>query len=129
MEYAELVKRLSEKTGIDKDLFNLTFEKNNETGLCLINSQNSNSYYYSKYQYIQNSDYGGWMSISLDINNSVLREFLILLNEVLKELDEKLIDLENIPDQFDYVTDDKMFNILHGEKRGDCYRIDFARRK
>ncbi|QGK75483.1 hypothetical protein [Flavobacterium sp. SLB02] len=128
MEYVDVVTRLSAKTGIDRNIFYLNFEKCEELGLAIVNSHKSNHYYLSKYEYWQNSEYGGWKSVALFVPKEVIAEFLAVLNEVLHELGEEIIDLNNIPEQFSYVTDDGMFNILLGQKDGDYYRIDFAQR-
>jgi hypothetical protein len=128
MEYVDLIERLSARTGIDRNIFYLNFETSEEPGLTIVDSQQSNHYYLSKFQHWQNSDYGGWKSTVLFIPIAVIHEFLTILNEILEELGEEIIDLNNIPEQFSYVTEDGMFNVLHGQREGDYYRIDFAQR-
>ncbi|KIA86485.1 hypothetical protein [Flavobacterium sp. AED] len=126
MEYEELVDSLSEKTGINRNLFNLDFEESNKNGLILIDGKDVHNYFFSRYEYWQNSDYGGWKSIALYVPNGIITEFLTALNQVFEELDEETIDLDNIPEEFTYSSDDGGFNVLLGQSKGEYYRIEFA---
>lgn len=126
MNYEALVESLSEKSGISRNMFNLDFEKSRENGLTMIDGRDSNNYFFSRYEYWQNSDYGGWKSIVLYIPNEILIEFLRILNQVLKENNEEIIDLNNIPEEFSRNSDDGGFNTLLGLRKEGYYRIEFA---
>jgi hypothetical protein len=126
MEYNILVNNLSERTGINRNLFQLDFEPTQENELILVERQSSNHYYFSQYEYWANIN-ERWKSIVLFIPNGVIRDFLEILNSILEEYDEAVIDLNNIPDEFSYNSNDNSFNVLLGQNKDEYYRIELAK--
>lgn len=126
MEYNLLVDGLSKKAGIDRKLFDLDFGQKNGDGLVLRDRQNSNHHYFRKYEHWENTR-ERWKSTVLFVPAAIIKDFLEILNSIFEENNEEIIDLDNIPETFDYSNDDKSFNVLHGTE-GEYYRIEFAKK-
>ncbi len=129
MEYKKLVDKLSEKSGIDRAIFNLEFEAKvaKNLGLIEVAKIEKKGYYFSEYYLLENIG-ERWKAVALFIPKEILIEFIEILNSIFEEEKEELIDIDKIPDNFQYFSDDKSFIVVYGKNLGEVYRIDFARK-
>ncbi|WP_294957807.1 hypothetical protein [uncultured Flavobacterium sp.] len=127
MEYLNITSKISETLGINEAIFNLNFVVKDSSGLVLAERIILNKYYVSKFELWQNIE-EGWKSIALYIPTKVIKEFLDIFNVILEEEGEELIDINNIPAEVNYSTDDKSFNVLLISRRDDHYRMEFAKK-
>jgi hypothetical protein len=126
MEYNILIDGLSEKAGVNRKLFDFDFDQKEDDELILRVQQDSHHYYYRKYEQWENTR-ERWKSTVLFVPAGIIKDFLGILNSIFEENNEEIIDLDNIPETFDYSSDDKSFNVLLGTK-GEYYRLEFAKK-
>lgn len=130
MNYDQLTKDLSNKSGINLNLFDLgkfDTKVNDKSGMILLEKNDVPEYYYSSYEYWKNT-MEGWKSIALLIPVGIGIEFLTILNSILTDQNEKLINIEQIPNETTYKDDDEALNLLLVQKMDNFFRIEFAKK-
>lgn len=115
MDYFTLTEYLSERLGINEEIFQLEFAYPTDRDFRQIPTKEiKNHHYLSKYEYWANTK-ENWRSIKLFFPTEIKREVIQILNEYLKENDEELIDIENIPEEFSFDQDG--FNLILGQNQ------------
>ncbi len=113
MDYFTLTNYLSEKLGIDKEIFQLEFPYPIGSDLDQIQNQDfKNHYYLSSYEYWANTK-ERWRSIKLFFPKELKCEVILIFNEYLKAEGEKEIEVDDIPEEFS--RDQEGFNLVLGQ--------------
>jgi hypothetical protein len=114
MDYFTITKYLSERLGINEEIFQLEFPYPTDRDFKQIPTKEFKNHYLSKYEYWANTK-ENWRSIKLFFPAGIMREVIQILNEYLEENVEELIDIENIPEEFSFDQDD--FNLILGQNQ------------
>lgn len=132
MEYTKLVEKLSQKTGIDKEIFDLS-ELNNPENIRVVVSnkeQKLENVYCEKYYYSQRYS-ERWKSVTLLISKDIIEEFLTLLNEIYEEENEE-VPKSDLKDDMSHIFSRSIIHNglfqIHREKNDNYYRIEFAKK-
>lgn len=124
MEYAKLVEKLSQKTGIDKEIFDLNNSENKDF------IKEEFKFYCSGYYHSQNLK-ERWRSVTLLVSKDIIEEFLTLLNEIYEEENEEVPE-SDLKDDMSHIFPRSINHNgllqIHREKNDNYYRIEFAKK-
>lgn len=130
MNYSILSQELVKQAGINKEIFDFNHadEKpiHEDNELIIFPKHEINLYYYSHFQYKENIKQR-WKCVTLSIPLEIAKEFFSILNSIFEKYGRELIDINNLPDNFDY-NDETIFYLV-GVKNGKYYELDIAERE
>ncbi len=130
MNYSTLTDELSKRTGIHKELFELSEEKagkkiQEDNEYRVFEKHNIKNYFYNDYQYKENYEQG-WKSITFSVPTDIAHEFIGIVNSIFEENNENLIDLDNIKDEIGYYNDGIISLLIL--KQNGFYQVEIAKR-